>query len=244
MSELIPESSPLRRHPENLNPRHRLILDGIRYSVEITELAYHRLVKTLLAISQLSKEPLPPNSFAGVLADVWTIIDSVNRLRALIIKIPKSSEVDYVKSFLSRTEVVREMRNVVQHIHGRLEKLVKFKQPTWGTIGWVTLNESPTTSGKIHLLVPASFLEGEHRLINPSGETFRARLDLITLNAHGLSIRILDLVEEVATFISIFQEELAKQFKDIPHSGAELYFCAEFEFMHNNGRDTDNKNSN
>jgi hypothetical protein len=83
MSKLIPQNSPLVRHPQNLDPRQRLILDGMRYSVEITELAFRRLVEILTAISQSGKDSLPPDAFASALADVWAIVDSVNRLRTL-----------------------------------------------------------------------------------------------------------------------------------------------------------------
>jgi hypothetical protein len=230
MSELIPETSPLCRHPVMLEPRQRLILDGIRYSVEITELAFQRLNETLSTISQASEDALPRAAFVTALADSWTIIDSVSRLRTLVTLMPGAMEADYVQEFLSQTKVALLMRNAVQHIHGRLEKLLSLKQPTWGTVSWVTLEAEDLTKGKIHLLLPGSLQRGEFPMPNPSGESFRALLDLITLKAHGYSIRIIDLVGAVAVFIRRFQENLSKQVRDLPHAAAEVYIRMEFEF--------------
>jgi hypothetical protein len=65
---------------------------------------------------------------------------------------------------------------------------------------------------------------------NPAGQTFSAPLDLIWLNAYGLSIKIGDLVREVATFITQFQEIISEQVRDLPHAPAEIYVFAEVSF--------------
>ena len=229
MSELIPDTSPLCRHPQALEPRQRLILDGIRYSVEITELAFRRLEEMLRTISQASEGSLPPAAFPRTLADIWTIIDSVNRLRTLVKLMPKAMEVDYVQAFLSQTEVAQKMRNAVQHLPGRLDKLLSLQQPTWGTVSWITLEEGCPTRGLIHLLIPGSLQRGRFPMPNPVGESLQVPLDLIILNAHGYSARIVDLVQTVAAFISRFQETLSEQGGELPHAAAELYLRTEVE---------------
>jgi hypothetical protein len=232
MSELIPDSSPLYRHPEDLNRRDRLILDGIRYSVEITELAFRRLEETLKTISQFSGGTLSPGAFASTLADSWTIIDSVNRLRDLVRLLVRlrANEPDYVKEFISQTEVAWKMRDGVQHMGKKLDKLLSLKRPPWGTVSWVTLEEGYPTRGLIHLLIPGSFQRGRYPVPNPAGESFRAFQGLITLKAYGFSVRIVDLVQAVAVFITRFQTMLSKQFQDFPHAAAEVYIRMEFEF--------------
>jgi hypothetical protein len=140
-------------------------------------------------------------------------------------------EADYVQEFVAQTETAKLMRDAVQHIHQRLDKLLSLKQPTWGTVGWVTLEAEDLTKGNMHLLVPGSLQgDGKYPMPNPAGGCYRALLDLVTLEAHGYSIRIIDLVGAVAVFIRRFQENLSKRFRDLPHAAAEVYIRTEFEF--------------
>ena len=237
MSKLIPEESPLRRLPQTLKPSQCLIIDGIRYSIEITELAYIRLMDTLIKISQSNKGEVPEDSFTSTLADVWTIIDSVNRLRSLITLLPDSDKADYVQTFLDKTEKIKKLRNSIQHLHARFDKLLSLKQSTWGTLSWITLDSMSPISGRIHTLVAGSILQQyKYPIPNPVGENFRAPLDVVVLNAHGFSIRIVDLYDDVATFITVFQKVLVEQFKGLPHPGCEMYIVQYFKHKTNDNK--------
>jgi hypothetical protein len=148
----------------------------------------------------------------------------------LIRLIPGAKDTDYIRKFLARTEIVQKIRNGVQYLDGKIDRLLSLKQPTWGSISWATLEGTPPTRAKIHLLLPGSFQKSQHPMPNPAGQTFSAPLDLIWLNAYGLSIKIGDLVREVATFITQFQEIISEQVRDLPHAPAEIDVFAEVSF--------------
>src|SRR6185503_13959056 len=116
----------------------------MRYSVEMAELASDRLVTLLAEVSKSEPDGVRVESAcASGLCDAWTIVDAVNRLRALTYAIPDGEEADYVREFREQTEQIRKLRNDVQHLYARVDKLASDQQPTWGTIAWVTVDQLP-----------------------------------------------------------------------------------------------------
>ena len=229
ISQLIAKDSLLRVHPVNLHPRRRLILDGMRYSIEMAEFSFNRLSSTLLDISELATQELPDGTFAATLTDAWAVVDSMNRLRALTTLVPKRERASYITQFLDSTKPVHRLRNVVQHLHSRIDSLLKQRQPAWGTLSWVTTTDDPPTKARIHMLLPGSIQSGEHAFPNLSGEAFHARLDLITLNAHSISVSLSVLFREMCVFVGAFQKSLPTQVKDFPRAASELYTVAFIE---------------
>ncbi|KJS82607.1 MAG: hypothetical protein JM58_14730 [Peptococcaceae bacterium BICA1-8] len=82
---IIGDDSPLRHLPSVLNPRQILLLDGIRYSVDMADIAYTRLFNSLtyVSINHNSKE-FDFSIFSHAFLDAWSVIDSVNRMRSLL----------------------------------------------------------------------------------------------------------------------------------------------------------------
>lgn len=77
--------SPFLSVPADLARKQVLVLDGIRYAVAIAELAHARLLQSLDAIVRVSNDhPRLRSHIAIATADVWTIVDSIHRLRLLI----------------------------------------------------------------------------------------------------------------------------------------------------------------
>jgi hypothetical protein len=72
---LIGKDSPLRNLPKKGEPKRTLFADGIRISIDIADISFERLCKTLLALDDC-KEIEKQNILASTaLADAWTIID-------------------------------------------------------------------------------------------------------------------------------------------------------------------------
>jgi len=81
------DKSPFRTLPADLPREQILFLDGIRYSAEITALAYSRLWANTAAMTKAMADQIgvqDPNSSTAALSDAWTMIDSTYRLRELI----------------------------------------------------------------------------------------------------------------------------------------------------------------
>jgi hypothetical protein len=136
---IVESDSPLRRVPSTL-PRHQaLFLDGIRFCVEIMDLAYERLYNTAVVMT-LQPANMNPRAHASVLMDSWSMIDSVHRLRALLRQMPgaaqsaKSSPKLHV--FLRRTEQVEAMWHHVQHLDQEVQAIAARGEPVLGVVRW------------------------------------------------------------------------------------------------------------
>jgi hypothetical protein len=66
---IIDEGSPFRRLPSELDRRQALFLDGIRYSVEMADLAHTRLRQTLFDIAKEQNR--------GAQANHWSLVSAV-----------------------------------------------------------------------------------------------------------------------------------------------------------------------
>src|SRR5689334_7865181 len=92
--------SPFVAHSARLDPTLSLFLDGIRFSVEFIHLAYMRLAGTLDELTQKSPTGESRNfteaereaftsRVISAFADAWQVVDSVNRFRNLLGRMPE-----------------------------------------------------------------------------------------------------------------------------------------------------------
>ncbi len=231
---LLSEESPLRRLPDGLNQRQRLILDGIRYAIDMADLAYNRLLNTLAVYSSGSVDAVPSQIYTSAFSDAWSVVDSVDRLRGLLLLIPGAKESPEVQVFQDRSKSIRVLRNSIQHLHARFDKLVSEKLPTWGCITWVTLSPEDSTRGATHMIAAGSLRGTSYAMENPAGKPIQQSLDLISLHAHGLSIPFSDLREALSSLLSFLERTLSLQFKDLPHAAADLYLGLPFIIKEDN----------
>ncbi len=89
--ETITSYSPLRRLPSGLNIKQTLFFDAIRYSVEMADMSHCRLKETLIDLTgkfkSTKKKDLGTETVRAFL-DAWSIVDSINRLKALLNQLP------------------------------------------------------------------------------------------------------------------------------------------------------------
>lgn len=156
---LIAKDSVLRNVPTSVETRTILFLDGIRYSIEISHLAYLRLVDTLERVAALSgtaSDELADLIVTSV-SDAWAMIDSVHRLRELVEHLPGLRRKDpNVQVLLRSTEVVEELRNRVQHFRSEIDDFLPAKAPLWGSISWGRVS-ADTGRPQSHTIVPGTF---------------------------------------------------------------------------------------
>ena len=132
---LLSEDSPLRRLPTAATARQRMTLDGIRYSIEMIELAYHRLRGGLEDISTGQGAPggvfqpgdtdMPRGVFAGVLLDAWVIVDSAHRLQELLVHMPDVKRTADWKASSKHLDLFDAPRNAVQHLATEISKVTE-----------------------------------------------------------------------------------------------------------------------
>jgi hypothetical protein len=140
---LFADSSPLRRISADVDTRTILFLDGIRYSIDFTSVAFHRIIRTIKRIATLEAgSAAMQEAITEVMADAWLMIDAVHRLRELVQQLPGLKQKEpAVQAFYRATEEVKEFRNYVQHLSSGIEAFVEEKMPLWGVLSWTGVND-------------------------------------------------------------------------------------------------------
>lgn len=134
----IPKDSPLKRIPENTKPKEALFLDGLNHAAEIVMLAFPRLLKSLASVT-IDFEASPA-LITSCYLDAWTCVDAIDRFRLLIHQCPKdgiitrSHEID---DFIAKTQSIRKVRNVADHLNAQIDLLVSKKKSAMGELAWI-----------------------------------------------------------------------------------------------------------
>ncbi len=202
MPSLVSRDSRIRKLPANINPRHQAILDAIRYSCDMAGLAFHRLEKSLefLSANEVPEREAP--GFVSAFADAWMLIDAASRLRPLATMLPGSKELLSVQNLLTATGDVRELRNRVQHLNARIDRLVSQKESVWGSLSWVLLDVGAEPIGVAqHIIVSGTVRKHFAKLPSPSGLTYYSQLDRITLRAHDLEVQLHEVMDAIAVYL-------------------------------------------
>jgi hypothetical protein len=227
---IIKKHSPLRKIPQSFSLRERAFFDGIVYSIEIADMSYRRLRQTLWSISQHKNEDDDVGEYVHAVADAWLFIDSLNRLRALCKTVPMLAEKPYCRGIVQKLHKVKQLRNNVQHLDGRIDKIVSKKQPVWGALSWAVIHESPPLKAELHTLIAGTFRQGEHELPEIGGRKFAMPVDVITLNADGESLDLSDLILAITEFSALAESDLEQIIPpDVPY-GRDLHIIAEVSF--------------
>lgn len=142
--QLFSKHSPFLGVPKGLNARERLTLDAIRYSGQMTALTFERL---RAAASEYSKRNIdqieqPDELRIAILADAWSTVDMLNRLRVLIRTYPAPGfdELPLVRTFIKRSEPIETVRNRFQHLSEQLtgrKELVPAAAVVLGQVSWL-----------------------------------------------------------------------------------------------------------
>src|SRR6266550_1409307 len=143
---IVRTDSPLRQLPASLNRKQTLFLDGVRVAADSVDLAYSRLTNTLGRLATgAGVDPMLAMEIAQAVQDVWSIVDSTHRLRALFARMPGVKQRGpCLQAFYRATADIKTLRHVVQHLDSEIDNLVKLGVPLWGTIHWLVADPSST----------------------------------------------------------------------------------------------------
>lgn len=134
----IPKDSPLKKLPENIEPKEALFIDGLNHAAEIVMLAFPRLLKSLASVT-LEVEASPA-LITSCYLDAWTCVDAIDRFRLLIHQYPKSGLVirsHEIDDFIAKTQSVRKIRNVADHLNAQIDLLASRKKSAMGELAWI-----------------------------------------------------------------------------------------------------------
>jgi hypothetical protein len=228
---LIGEESSLRRLPAQMGRKQTLYFDAIRYSIEMADLAHSRLRQTLYELSQREPKSKPLN-FTPALLDAWSIVDSISRLRGLLLQTPGLKQnASGLQLFSNRTAVIDDLRNIVQHLNQQITKTVNQNLPVWGVLSWFTMTDPEFKSGKSSALIAGTMFESSgHLIVNPLGKTLSLPVDLITLSSGGYSVSLSDVMKYVEQLTRSIEQQLIEKCKDLPQATGDLLISYVIEF--------------
>jgi hypothetical protein len=230
---IIEKDSPLRHLPTRLEPKQASFLDGIRFSVDIAELAYARLHSTLLQLALTVEKPDQDTNtllITTAISDAWSIVDSINRLRDLLLRMPglKRSTAYPLKKFLKNTESIADLRNTVQHLDKEIAQISTKGLPVWGTLSWFTLLNP--RSGRICTIIAGKLIDGTHPVVNPIGKMITPPIDYVTLTCNELVTNLSAVISELATIMIEFQKIIKKSFGSLETSASDILVSMDIDF--------------
>ena len=228
---IIKQDSPLVRLPSQLNIKQTLFLDAIRFCTQMADMSFENLHITLLKATNDDKDKKHVNVAETTLvamADAWAVIDWINRLRNLICQMPNVKKKGAILvSFLRRTEKVENLRHVMQHLNHEIDELIERKMTALGMLGWVVLLDKQVERCLVCSLQPGTIFNRSVPLINPVGKTIKYPIDQITLYASKDFVCLSDVMDSLKKLISSIENELRKQFKELPQAGHDLLIVLE-----------------
>lgn len=182
------------------------MIDGIRYSAEIADIAYARLVEKLVGIAGSIKQTTS-RDIAVAIADAWTIIDSAHRFYDLITHLPGLNQGKWCKLLQIRIKDELDLRDCVQHQIDRVDNLITEKGQIWGYLSMAEVADGKYT-GKWVMICPGSEYVGDKFFfIGPMTLPFRVPPGRVRLNAFGRKVYLGRTIEALAAAVS----ELASQ---------------------------------
>jgi hypothetical protein len=227
---IIAENSPFRRLPAQLNRKQALYFEGIRYSVEITDIAYNRLRTVLAEFSPSDSDRKDKHLlFSTALQDAWTIVDSIHRLRQLITRTPGiKQKVPALEVYKRKTAVIQKLRHAVQHLDTEIPSLLKQNLPIWGVLTWVKVQDCEKGILFSCALVPGTVYSFQDlQILNPLGKEVTLPVDLFNLSMGGNSICLSEVIRLTGELINGIEPQLENQFRNLPTSGSDLLVMIE-----------------
>lgn len=210
-------SSPLKDIPRSLSSKQALFFDGMSHAADIAEFAYRRLQNTLHSITLSKTNPL--ELITSAFLDAWTCVDAIDRFRSLLKQYPPGGILprdEFQSEFIERTREVRELRNVADHVHQRIDHLVSKKASASGELAWIAfVNEGAGDKYFVGAIRPGFFGDqlSQNLLIPPIGQRIEIPAGYIHLKAGAISINLSNAMHALFDVIQKIELELHSRYK-------------------------------
>lgn len=241
---IVGSNSPLRRIPHNLDRKQALFYDAIRFTIEMVDVAYKRLIHVLFTISK-NDSFRQSHPMAVAFLDAWSIIDSVHRLRCLLQQLPgiKRSDLPERTVFLKRTDEVEDFRNNIQHLNNEMIRLAEKDDPAWGILSWFAITALydqeekrlpiQVKAGRYCLMISGSVVIGKpYKMAFPAEKSFADIVSLLTLQSGDMSLSFTKCFAAVDDFAHALEREMIKRFKSLPEARSDLYIIGNIDFQY------------
>jgi hypothetical protein len=139
---ILKSDSHFRKIPEIIPPKYAISIGTIRYVIDICDISYSRLKKSLLEIGKEFNPTQIRN--AEVFSDAWCIVTNCT----IFYEIVKNRELFNIgeDELSSEFKKAQYLRNTIQHIDQRItEILLESKYAVFGTLSWEQYDSSSNT---------------------------------------------------------------------------------------------------
>lgn len=137
----------MRNLANNIPTRDILLLDALRYSLELERKEYLLLKSSLKRIEKtVSKDHKPSvSSTLKALTSAWEIVDVVFRSYGLVAQIPIFSRSPEVRLFRQAIQSIKDFRNLYQHLNSEIPRINGPTNPIMGVLSWVINSQDSLT---------------------------------------------------------------------------------------------------
>ena len=240
---IISDESPFRHLP-TLPRQQTLCFDGIRYSVDMAELAYSRLKTNRFILTDAPSDAPERNNrmaFVATVQDAWSVIDSLHRLASLLKQTRDLKQnTPALQAFYRQMSSIEDLRNGVQHLNTEINSLIASDLPVWGDLAWVAQPDPEKQELHCGLLTAGTVFQRDgSNLVNPAGRLFNAPIDHITLTAFGHSVNLSDTMAQVERLVRRLEGSIEESVKQMPdasgHPGSDIVLVAVMDFSGQHG---------
>lgn len=164
---IIKSNSFLRRPSTKIHPEQIIIINAIRYSVDICEMAFNRLEKNLY---EFQEQYYDGNYIALIFSDVWTIINNGAILKKIICNNFNISDSDPIFGILSK---LKGLRDTNQHLEERAFQIFDYPElpPVYGTISWYAKKKENDFEGILTTIYSGTIFRSINaEMENPAGK--------------------------------------------------------------------------
>ena len=221
---IIKSNSFLRRPSTKIHPEQIIIINAIRYSVDICEMAFNRLEKNLY---EFQEQYYDGNYIALIFSDVWTIINNGAILKKIICNNFNISDSDPIFGILSK---LKGLRDTNQHLEERAFQIFDYPElpPVYGTISWYAKKKENDFEGILTTIYSGTIFRSINaEMENPAGKENAKIVNDIKFegiervgknNFAKSSIYINHVIDDLKKIIQSFEIQFENQFKYIDTS--------------------------
>lgn len=227
----VPRDSPLCNLPVNMDGEQRVLFDAVRYSIEIVDLTYRRMVHSIDEWLSTGDHPRD-GVFASLLSDAWAMTDALHRLNSVVIVLVKTQPrlPGYVMRLHDALSGVVQLRNAGQHVAGRVQRLASRKETPWGTVSWLAIRGDDPAEAWVYTIVPGTVQPATYRTLTVGGRDLHSRIDLVTLSSDNQRVCLSETFRALSAFAASLQADLTRTFCGEPSVGSDLVIKARLDW--------------
>lgn len=224
-NKILPLNSYIRNPPTRLKPKQVIVFQAIRYSLDICDIAYERLIENLFIFTESQKTN--ELDFPYIFSDVWAIINHAVIFKNIICTYFNQNEKDQILTELNKAKKLRDSH---QHIDERITEILSIEDlPIYGSLTWVknSLDSNKFTKNAIYsgtltdkksvsMSMSNKTIENDHPII---GELeFTGIVNIGTIKNKEFKeerLFITQLINDLKKMIDHFDKQVFKQFEKI-----------------------------